>query len=139
MFHLWPREVYQGRYKSFPVAADDYFYQVLRYVERNAQRTGLVDQAEAWRWGSLWRRSHGTTEQRGVLSPWPLPQPRHWTRLVNEPQHESEITAIRTCVARGQPYGNQAWVRTTAQQLGLQATLRPRGRPRKPDHGTEQS
>ena len=26
--------VYQGRYKSFPVETDDYFYQVVRYVER---------------------------------------------------------------------------------------------------------
>ena len=30
--------VYQGRYKSFPVETDEYFYQVVRYVERNALR-----------------------------------------------------------------------------------------------------
>ncbi|MCE9554667.1 MAG: transposase [Planctomycetes bacterium] len=29
---------YQGRFKSFPVQADNYFYQVVRYVERNALR-----------------------------------------------------------------------------------------------------
>ena len=28
--------LYQGRYKSFPVESEDYFYQVVRYVERNA-------------------------------------------------------------------------------------------------------
>jgi len=27
--------VYQGRFKSFPVSTDEYFYQVVRYVERN--------------------------------------------------------------------------------------------------------
>ena len=31
--------VYQGRFKSFPIETEDYFYQVLRYVERNALRT----------------------------------------------------------------------------------------------------
>jgi putative transposase len=37
--------VYQGRYKSFPVAEDQYFYQLVRYVERNALRAGLVPRA----------------------------------------------------------------------------------------------
>ena len=30
--------LYQGRYKSFPVETDDHFYQLVRYVERNALR-----------------------------------------------------------------------------------------------------
>lgn len=50
--------LYQGRYKSFPVESDDYFYQVVRYVERNALRANLVTRAEDWRWSSLWRRVH---------------------------------------------------------------------------------
>jgi putative transposase len=45
--------LYQGRYKSFPVQEDEHFYDVCRYVERNAARAGLVKRAEAWRWGSL--------------------------------------------------------------------------------------
>ena len=28
--------LYQGRYKSFPIEDDEHFYQVVRYVERNA-------------------------------------------------------------------------------------------------------
>jgi hypothetical protein len=32
---------------------------------------------------------------------------------------------------RGGPFGAGAWVAETAEQLGLQASLRPRGRPRK--------
>jgi len=34
--------MYQGRFKSFPVESDDYFYQVMRYTERNALRANLV-------------------------------------------------------------------------------------------------
>ena len=33
--------VYQGRYKSFPIESDTHFYQVARYVERNALRANL--------------------------------------------------------------------------------------------------
>jgi len=45
---------YHGRYKSFPVETNDYFYQVIRYVERNALRAN-VTRVEDWKWSSLWR------------------------------------------------------------------------------------
>ena len=35
--------LYQGRYKSFPVEGDEHFYQLVRYVERNALRAGSVE------------------------------------------------------------------------------------------------
>ena len=39
--------VYQGRFKSFPVAEDEHFFTLTRYVERNALRANLVKRAEA--------------------------------------------------------------------------------------------
>ncbi len=52
-------QVYQGRFKSFPIQDDPHFLTVCRYVERNALRAKLVRRAEDWRWGSLWRRLCG--------------------------------------------------------------------------------
>ena len=121
--------LYQGRYKSFPVESDDHFYQVTRYVERNALRANLVSRAQDWRWSSLWRRVYGIPEDRRWLSKWPLPQPHAWTDLVNQPQTEGELEAIRRSVTRSQPYGTEDWVQTTAKDLGLESTLRSRGRP----------
>ena len=123
--------VYQGRYKSFPIQSDSYFYNVVRYVERNALRANLVSMAEAWRWGSLWRRTQGTTKERQILSRWPLPRPRSWLELVNDPQTDEEVAAIRKSVNRGVPYGSGSWTKSTAARLGLESTLRKRGRPRK--------
>ncbi len=123
--------LYQGRYKSFPVESDDHFYQVVRYVERNALRANLVTRAEDWRWSSLWRRVHGTAEQRRLLSAWPLPRPRNWADLVSRPQTEAELEAIRRSLTRGQPYGSETCLSRTVELLGLESTLRPRGRPRK--------
>ena len=125
--------LYQGRYKSFPIEGDEHFYQVARYVERNALRAKMVRRAEDWRYGSLWRRLHGTAESRAILSDWPVPRPRSWLQYVNQPQSEAELTAIRLSVQRGQPYGGDAWARATATTLGLESTFRPRGRPKKPD------
>jgi putative transposase len=54
--------LYQGRYKSFAVEADDHLFILGRYVERNALRAGLVERAELWPWGSLWQRVHDGLE-----------------------------------------------------------------------------
>jgi len=121
--------LYQGRFKSFPIESDEHFYSVVRYVERNALRAGLVARAEDWPWGSL---QHRVRRSRGpLLADWPLPQPTDWTEYVNLPQTEAEVEAIRRCVRRGSPYGSPAWAVRTAKQLGLESTLRRRGRPRK--------
>ena len=122
--------LYQSRFKSFPVESDDYFYQLMRYVERNALRANLCERAEEWRWGSLWRRVNGSVDQRKLLSDWPVARPRQWVEHVNCPQSEAELNAIRTSVVRGQPFGSPSWIQETAKVLGLESTLRPRGRPK---------
>lgn len=123
--------VYQGRFKSFPVQDDEHYYGVARYVERNALRANLVRHAEDWRWGSLHRWSHGTASERALLSAWPLPRQASWIDHVNAPQTEGELAAIRRCIARGSPFGDATWIERTVSELGLETTLRPRGRPRK--------
>lgn len=124
--------VYQGRFKSFPVATDEYFYRVNRYVERNALRANLVKRAEDWQFGSLWIRQQGTPGDRAVLSAWPERCPRDWVKYVNQPESEAELAALRRSAVRGTPYGDPDWVAQTAKQLGLESTLRLPGRPRKP-------
>lgn len=122
--------LYQGRFKSFPVQADGHFLTVCRYVERNALRAELVVRAEEWRWSSLWRREQGSRSAQDWLAPWPLAQPQTWLDWVNEPQTGAELEALRSSVQRGRPCGSEAWVRRTTKKLGLEGTLRPRGRPR---------
>jgi putative transposase len=56
----------------------------------------------------MWRRACGKPSDRKRLSEWPLPVPRGWKDLVNQPQTEAELETIRRSVARGHPYGNAA-------------------------------
>jgi REP-associated tyrosine transposase len=95
--------LYQGRFKSFPVEADEHFYRVCRYVERNALRANLVGRAESWRWCSLWQlvQESGHVE----LHTWPLPRPSDWVEYVNCPESEAELTAIRHCIVRSATFG----------------------------------
>ena len=121
--------VYQGRFKSFPIQDDDHFLTVCRYVERNARRADLVARAEDWRWGSLWRWLQPTEPAPSLLSPWPIPRRSNWVERVNEPLTDKELAAIRRCAQRGSPLGDSTWIESTVQRLGLESTLRPRGRP----------
>ena len=128
--------VYQGRFKSFPVQDDEHFYTVCRYVERNALRANRVERAEDWRCGSLYRWKYGTSKERGLLSSWPLPRLANWVEHVNNPLTEGELDAIRRSIRRGRPLGDSQWTETIARRLGLESTLRPRGRPKKTNKGS---
>lgn len=123
--------LYQGRFKSFLVQTDDHLLTVCRYVERNALRANLVRRAENWRWGSLWRYRYGDNDERALLGEWPVARPRNWAGYVNRPHSQSELEALRRSVNRGAPYGGDAWVQRTVKHLGLESTLRSRGRPRR--------
>lgn len=121
--------LYQGRFKSFIVQKDAHFLTVCRYVERNALRANLVQRTEEWRWCSLWHTHHGKIDEPPRVAPWPVTRPRNWIAYVNQPGMAAEIEAVRRCVQRGAPYGQVKWTRRTASLLGLESTLRPRGRP----------
>ena len=123
--HVW-----QGRFKAFPIERDEHLLTVLRYAERNPLRAKLVRRAEAWPWSSLSWRPTGEFPQ--LLSDWPVPRPRNWVAMVNAAQTEAELTALRHSIARGAPFGNQRWMQRVAKRLGLESSLRPRGRPRLP-------
>ena len=121
---------YQGRFQSFPIQGDEHLLTVCRYVEHNALRAGLVPRAEHWPWGSLARRVADRPVPGPTLSPWPIAPPTDWASRVNAPLSPAEEDALRA-LDRGQPLGAPAWQATTARRLGLDSTLRPRGRPKK--------
>jgi putative transposase len=129
--------VYQGRYKSFPVAEDEHFLAVARYIERNALRANLVALAEEWRWSSLWRRFCGTAEEKAILAPWPLEAPHDWLERVNRADNEKELEALRRSMQRGRPYGATEWQKRIAKRLGLESAYRSRGRPSIADRKAE--
>ena len=122
--------LYQGRFKSFPVQNDEHFLTVCRYVERNGLRANLTPRAEEWRWSSLWHRRQRDEFAQRVLSEWPVPCPRQWLQLVNQPQTDAEVFALRRSVNRGAPFGDSDWTERIVKRLGLEVTIRPRGRPK---------
>jgi putative transposase len=121
--HVW-----QGRFKAFAIQEDGHYLTVLRYVEMNPLRAGLVERAEQWPWSSLYALKR---TEHPLLSPGPLERPKNWLELVNHGQTDDELGQIRNCTQRQSPMGEKIWVKRMATKLGLQSSISPRGRPRK--------
>ncbi|TVS08783.1 MAG: hypothetical protein EA424_28155, partial [Planctomycetaceae bacterium] len=49
---------------------------------------------------------------------------------VNAPLTDAQLVAVRQCVPRGRPFGDEGWVESIVHRLGLESTMRPRGRQR---------
>jgi putative transposase len=119
--HVW-----QGRFKAFAIQDDNHLVTVVRYVERNPLRAGLVQRAEDWPWSSLnvARSASGVIPQ---ITGDDLLRRGDWVDYVNAPMTEAEADAIRVCIRRDRPYGSGPWTRATADRLGLLSSLRTRG------------
>jgi len=122
--------LYQGRFKAFVIEEDPHLETVLRYVERNPVRAGLVRQAQDWQWSALHRRSQGDTDPP-LLADWPIERRRDWVTFVNQPQTVAEEEAMQTCIRRSRPYGTPAWQERMSSSLDLASCFRSPGRPRK--------
>jgi putative transposase len=116
--HVW-----QGRFKSFPIQQDGHLLTAIRYVLRNPVRAGLVEHAMDWPWSSL-RFPH-------LRDPIPLDTPSEWLQWIDQPVFDHELTTLRRCVNRQQPFRAEEWQVTIAAALGLESTLRRQGRPLK--------
>jgi len=121
--HVW-----QGRFKSFIVKEDDYLLTLLRYVEGNPVRAGMVGSAKDWPWSSCRERIGGNHR---LVDQSPLTLPENWDRYVSESLTGKELESIRRSVVRQAPYGSPVWQQKVAKEIGIESTLRPRGRPRR--------
>ncbi len=97
--------------------------------ERNPLRANLVKSAALWPHSSL--RLASSSARPPWYSEGPVKRGKSWERHVDQPQTEAELLALRRSVERGIPYGGDRWQQKTVTALGLESTLRSRGRPRK--------
>lgn len=123
--------LYQGRYKSFLVQNSTHLLTLIKYVERNALRAKLVSSAEKWRWGSAWRRLHGTVDQKKLLASLPIELPHNYLKWLNTNDKEDDLVSLRVSVNKGVPFGAEGWVGKMVKKFKLDSTLRSAGRPKK--------
>jgi len=127
--HIW-----QGRFKSFIIQKDNYLLTAIRYVEGNPVRAGLVNSAREWLWSSHMETAN--EKSRFLVDKIPIELPSDWTKYVDESLSDKEIGKLRKSVNRQSPYGALEWQIKVSRELGLESTLRSRGRPKKVIKGT---
>lgn len=123
--HIW-----QGRYRSFIVQEDSNVLAVMRYIEGNPVRAHIVPSARDWNWSSHRGRT-GIAES--YVGKTPIELPADWTDYVDQPLTEGELGRLQTSVQRQTPFGSPPWQMRICGELGLESTLKPKGRPKSGD------
>lgn len=115
--HVW-----QGRFKSFPIQRDEHLLTVVRYVLQNPVRAGLARSPGEWAWSSLQKTS--------LTDPCPVNGQADCSIAVDGSLSDPQLEVVRECVKRQRPFGASWWQADIAKRLGLEITMRARGRPR---------
>src|SRR5262249_29516799 len=103
-------------------------------VERNPLRAGLVERAESWPWSSLTWWTGGPRPDYAEAGPGA--RPGGGLDWGHGPLAPGGVARRRGGGGGGAAGGSEPWAEATARRLGLEASLRPRGRPRKHDRKT---
>ena len=136
--HQTSGHVWQGRFKSPIIQDDSHLLVVLRYIEANPLRAGIVDDPADYRWSSY--PCHGLGQVDPVLSTFPewdelgrteAERRRRWRARVRARQSEAELMSVRSSLRSGRPLGDSEWTEQMAQRLKIDLVPHPRGRPRK--------
>jgi putative transposase len=102
--------LWEGRFQSSLVMTEHYFFVLMRYIELNPVRAGIVAAPEEYRWSSHRENSSGAPSR--FVTPHPLylgigrcesSRREAYRRLFDKPIEEETLARIRRCTARGDP------------------------------------
>ena len=123
--HLWDNRFYS-------TALDDHhLWAVVRYVELNPLRAGLVQHALEYRWSSA-RGNAGALVDPLLCAKRPFPGwVGDWPAWLESGLTDEELLKIRKNTRRGAPTGSDEFLRKMEERLGRRLRSLPRGpRPR---------
>ncbi len=130
--------LWDSRYKSSLVHADDYLLLYQRYIELNPVRAGMVDDPARYRWSSY--RANGLGQADVLLSPHAVylaldadadvRRTAYRALFRSELDHEA-LGDIRLALNQGQPLGKARFLDQVERMVGRRCEAKPRGRPRK--------
>jgi hypothetical protein len=127
-----------GPIQEPPVQDDGHLWTVLRYIEANPARAGMVADLADDPWSSYPAHALGRPDPLlSELPEWdhlgitPAGRSRAWRAKVRAALPEADLGAIRTSLKTGRAFGDAAWCERQATRHGLSPVPRPRGRPRK--------
>lgn len=130
--------LWEGRFKSSAIQAEDYLLTCQRYIELNPVRAGMVNDPGEYRWSSYRHNGLGQSEtwlmEHAIyhsLGPDAEMRRAAYRALFHSQLDEEAVGDIRLAIAQGQPLGSERFKELTCAATGVRRTQRRRGRPRK--------
>jgi putative transposase len=112
----WKGYLWQGRFVSYPLD-DRNCYSVIRYIERNPVRAGIVAKAEDYRWSSA--RPHVEKTDDRLLSQCPLESTiRDWVSYLRQLDRKEDVRVFGDHEHTGRPLGSDDFIRKLEQLTG---------------------
>jgi len=135
--------LWQGRYRSSPIADERYLRACHRYIEMNPVRAGMVSRPCEYRWSSHCLYAFGVDD--GLVTPHPSLEwvPGEWKgraeflAMFDVPASEEEVAEIRDAGRRGLALGDEVSCQALEARIGRRITPRRPGRHRKEDGAGE--
>lgn len=128
--------LWEGRYKSSAVQAEEYLLACQRYIELNPVRADMVADPGQFRWTSYRRHAFGQADP--IVTPHPLyltlgrsqeARQSAYRALFRSQLDEAALADIRLAIAQGQPLGNDRFREAVCAATGVRQLLPRRGRP----------
>lgn len=135
-FYRRTGSLWEGRFKSSVVQAEDYLLTCQRYIELNPVRAGMVSDPGQYPWSSY--RANGLGQSNARLTPHPLYLALGCGSLARgqayralfRPQLDAEAAAdIGQALRLGMPVGHGRFAEAICEQLGIRFNSGKRGRP----------
>ena len=134
--HARTGTLWEGRFKSSLVGDDRYLLTVMRYIELNPVRAGMVARPDDHRWSSVHLHLGECHDPWLALHPLYLALGRDagargtiWRRWLQEGIPADDVSAIRRNLAQGRALGGAEFLETAQRRLGRAVAWRRPGRP----------
>ncbi|OHE81841.1 MAG: hypothetical protein A2X76_00855 [Lysobacterales bacterium GWF1_69_6] len=128
--------LWEGRFRSCLVSADDYFLTCQRYIELNPVRAGMVSRPADYRWSSYHANAQGridpVVQPHAVYLGLAADTPTRWktyAALVASGISDAQREEISRYTHQGRAFGPPAFQRQVRRELVAETRLRKRGRP----------
>ena len=113
----WRGYLWQGRFSSF-VLQGNYLRAVIRYVELNPVRAGIVRKADSYPWSSA--AAHIKKFENKYLSYFPLlDEIQDWQEYLEGVEEESDLKLFRKHLSTGRPLGGKEFLQELSGKLGI--------------------
>lgn len=123
--------LWQNRFFSNIIERETYLWAVVRYIEKNPVRGGLVKSPEDYPWSSAAAHQLGVPDKLLSGEAWLDESEVQTYREFLQTEDEPAEKTIRKAALTDRPLGSEMFVQGLGLTLGRDLVIRKRGRPRK--------